>query len=79
MDEAFILITIQAIGVEDLNKFYKSELMTRSVFIFTPYVRTWTLNLNLSDELVEEKSLNIFLLAKLCNYLHNYGQRNIFK
>ena len=33
MDEAFILITIQAIGVEDLNKFYKSELMTRSVFI----------------------------------------------
>jgi hypothetical protein len=40
--------------------------MTRSVFIFTPYVRTWTLNLNLSDELVEEISLNIFLLAKLC-------------
>jgi hypothetical protein len=33
MNKAFHLITIQAIGVEDLNKFYKSELMARSVII----------------------------------------------
>jgi hypothetical protein len=34
MNKAFHLITIQAIGVEDLNKFYKSELMARLVIIF---------------------------------------------
>jgi hypothetical protein len=34
VNKAFHLITMQAIGVEDLNKFYKSELMARSVIIF---------------------------------------------